>query len=106
MNDHLFAELIKSLIKDNPDLSWKFKRHLSWALDDNCALICWSTHDLEQRATEVEEHQGDDVILYDRSKFKEALDALIDDHDCNWGINWETLDQYLEAYCRLEESCK
>ena len=103
MDDQLFAELIKSLMKDNPDLSYRFVRKLDQALDDNYVAVWWSTHDLEQRATEIEKHEGDDVVLYDRSKFKDALDALIDDHDCNWGINWDSLDHVLESYCRLEE---
>ena len=102
MDDQLFAALITSLIKDAPDLSWRFKRKLEQALDDNYVAVWWSTHDLEQKATEVEEHEGEDVILYDRSKFKDALDALIDDHDCNWGITWDTLDSVLESMCRLE----
>ena len=103
MDDQLFAELIKSLMKDNPDLSHRFKRRLEYALDKNYIPVWWSTHDLEQRATEAEEQEGEGVILYDRSKFREALDAMIDDHDCNWGISWDSVDSVLESYCYLEE---
>ena len=106
MNDHIFSELIKSLIKDNPDISWELKRQLYWAMDDSYALIAWSTHDFEQRAAEIEDHMGDNVVHYDRSKFKEALNDMLSDHDANWGINWDTIDHWLESCCRLEEPCK
>jgi len=100
MNDFLFSELIRSLIKDNPDISWDLKRELKYALDPNSRAVWWSTYDLEQRAAELEELE--DKQVYDRKKFSNALDAMIENHDCSWGISWETLDHYLDDYCKLE----
>ncbi len=100
MDDQLFSALIRSLIKDNPDISWDLKQELRHALDPNSRAVWWSVGDLEQRAAEQEELEEEQ--LYDRSKFESALDNIISDHDCNWGISWDTLDSYLDSYCRLE----
>ncbi len=100
MNDQLFSELIRSLIKDNPDISWNLRRELKCALDPNSRAVWWSVEDLEQRAAEQEDLEEEQ--LYDRSKFESALDTMISDHDCDWGISWDTLDSYLGSYCRLE----
>ena len=105
MNDQLFSELIRSLIKDNPDISWELRRELCYALDPNSRAVRWCVEDFEQKASEVEEVEG--FVIYDRSKFSEALDCMIENHDCNWGISWETLEHYLDDYCLLEgRSCR
>ena len=36
---------------------------------------------------------------YDSSKFADALDEMIDNHDANNGISWSTIDYYLDTYC-------
>ena len=64
--------------------------------------ISWSTEDFESRATDLcqstEEGTWDEV--YDESKFADALDKIIDDHDANHGISWNTIDYYLDTYCK------
>jgi len=100
MDDQLFSALIRSLIKDNPDISWELKNQLNNALDPNNRAVWWSVEDLEHRAAEQEDLEEEK--LYDRSKFESALDTMIHNHDCNWGISWDTLDVYLDSYCRLE----
>ena len=100
MNDQLFSELIRSLIKDNPDISRQLKQQLNNALNPNSRAVWWCVEDFEHRATEQEEVEGEQ--LYDRSKFDDALEGMVADHDCNWGISWDTLDSYLDSYCRLE----
>lgn len=40
---------------------------------------------------------------YDAEKFEYALERMIDKHDATIGITWDTIDCYLDEYCRREE---
>lgn len=80
-------------------------RKLRWYSDDE-GYIIWSVEDFESAAEAIEENKGDGPDypkLFDRSKFKEALDRMINKHDCTIGITWDTIDWYLHQYCKLEE---
>ena len=60
--------------------------------------ISWSTEDFESR---VKDMSGDDwKKIYDSSKFAQALDIMIGDHDANEGISWSTIDYYLDNFCK------
>lgn len=63
--------------------------------------IEWSIYDFEDRASEIEESTKGNHQLFDRSKFPFALKILEDHHDCNYGISWDNVDDYLDEYCRL-----
>jgi len=70
----------------------------------NKTTISWGVDDFESRAIEKEEwkSENDEIpTLYDRSKFQENLERMIHEHDCNVGISWDTIDVYLETYCKL-----
>ena len=78
-------------------------------------FICWGINDFEYRASILEGYTDDieeSVIvenkpkspIFDRSKFVEALGQMDHDHDANFGITWDTIDEYLDSYCRLSNS--
>lgn len=65
--------------------------------------ISWDIDDFEQRAVELEDEEkdlADNETLYDRSKFQGALELMISRHDCNVGISWDIVDDYLNNYCK------
>ena len=65
--------------------------------EEHVRTISWSTEDFESRAKDM---LGDDwENTYDSSKFADALDEMIDNHDANNGISWSTIDYYLDVYC-------
>lgn len=64
-------------------------------------FIGWSILDFESQAQVDEDATG--LTLYYRSKFPEALEAMIYKHDCNNGITWDTINYYLDTYCKINE---
>lgn len=65
--------------------------------------IIWSVEDFESRAIDVLDlEEGDESWkeIYDEDKFDHALTTMIHDHDCNNGITWDTIDYYLDEYCK------
>ena len=104
MNDLVFIELIKSLIKNAPDVSYDLRSRLGYAIDDDFAAIWWSVEDFEHRATCIEVDYPETAPLFDREKFKEALECMCIDagEDCDYGTTWGTVDDYLNNMCRLE----
>ena len=109
MNDQMITSLIQSLVKDSPDLSMELKARLGYAIDDRFRAIWWSVDDFEHRAWTIEAEFPESAPLFDRSKFMEALECMCHDagEDPDYGITWDTVDQYLQDMCRLEgASCK
>ena len=70
--------------------------------------IYWHVEDFEQQA-QIKEDAAIDVDpnielpLYDRDFFQDALERMIYKHDANEGINWYTIDYYLDSYCKIKE---
>ncbi|MEA1972388.1 MAG: hypothetical protein U9N34_03715 [Candidatus Cloacimonadota bacterium] len=56
-------------------------RHISWSVGDF--------------ANQAEKSPG----KYNKYKFEKALDLMISEHDATIGINWGTIDSYLDKYC-------
>ena len=101
--DESLSILIKQLVT-NSTASYALKRKLLNALDPDYYAIWWAVDDLEQQAETYEEQGGDEIgSIYDRSKFKDTLERMMREHDCNHGISWETMDYYLDEYCRFPE---
>ena len=65
--------------------------------EEHVRTISWSTADFESRAKDMLGDNWEDT--YDSSKFANALDEMIDNHDANNGISWSTIDYYLGVYC-------
>ena len=63
--------------------------------------ISWSTEDFVSRAEEVFDNNRFKSWeeQYDEKKFIIALDQMARNHDANEGINWFTIDFYLNEMC-------
>jgi len=72
--------------------------------------VYWHIDDFEAQAKTIEEmHQKKYnlelyPLMYDRSKFEDALYNMINKHDASLGINWTTIEVYLDTYCTLEDN--
>jgi hypothetical protein len=109
MNDQMFKSLIHSLLNDCPDLSLELKARIRYATDDRFCPIWWSVDDFEHRALTIEADFPESSPLFDREKFKEALECMCQSagEDPDYGTTWDTVDNYLNDICRLEGvSCK
>lgn len=71
--------------------------------------IQWSVEDFRERAKSLYEWYNDVEIdndeeswkeMYDEDKFESALERMVNDHDCNDGITWGTIDAYLDSDCK------
>lgn len=56
-------------------------------------FILWLPQDVIDRAKEQD-------ITLNREQAGEILESLHENHDCNDGITWETIDVQLDGYCR------
>jgi len=61
--------------------------------------VTWSVDDFIKRAMEICE-VGDWFDMYSEKKMEIALKLMIEKHDSTLGICWETVDFYLNKYCR------
>ena len=61
--------------------------------------ITWCINDFLLRAKHLEDLDG--TITYDRSKFKDALTEMIQEHDATVGINWEVIEFWLNKKCKV-----
>lgn len=64
---------------------------------EGMSYIGWSVEDFKYQASNQE-----DPSIYDETKFKDALDTMINKHDASIGITWKTIDIYLDNYCIKE----
>jgi hypothetical protein len=76
------------------------RRDMENALDPSCSQIAWCVGDFEAHAEYLESNNHDGEQIYDRSKFAQALQRMCDKHDAEYGINWETIEVYLDD-CKL-----
>ena len=70
-------------------LNEELKRSITWGIDD-------FEHQAKCR-------EKDGKRKYARSNFQEALDKMIEKHDANYGICWDTIDCYLDEYCEITD---
>lgn len=80
--------------------------------------VSWDEADFEQKARDLEadawdddgnctfDFQSDEPIpeqlqLYDRTKFTEALHEMMDNYDSEYGVDWDVIHGYLDKYCKL-----
>ena len=59
--------------------------------------IRWSISDFKQQANNSENPE-----YYDLSKFPGALELMIEEHDADVGITWDTIQSYLDDHCLKE----
>lgn len=85
-------------VKGDIEELWKALKHID---ELKRTSITWTVYDFEIRA---KFHYKDDwETVYDSSKFPRALEEMIRKHDTNNGIAWETIDYYLENFCKNGE---
>ena len=63
----------------------------------NKESIKWSIEDFEQKVNDWKNPEK-----YDPAKFQDALERMIEKHDAEIGITWETIGCYLDDYCLKE----
>lgn len=67
--------------------------------DDYKAYIIWSVEDFKEMALQLKGENWKD--FYNEDNFPEALDLMIKNHDCDFGITWDTIKTYLNNYCKV-----
>lgn len=63
--------------------------------------IRWTVEDFEMQARDRADDEWEDV--YDRAEFEGALKIMIREHSADLGITWETVNTYLDEYCRKDK---
>lgn len=62
------------------------------------ASVTWTTEDFADKAELLGGLLWE--TMFDKTKFKDALILMIKEHDANYGINWSTVEMYLNKYCK------
>ena len=62
--------------------------------------VKWSEDDFRAVALNKKGDEWD--LWYCKERFGEALHAMIDKHDASVGINWDTIEYYLDMYCKIK----
>jgi len=75
------------------------KADLREAKEQLSRSVTWSINDFVSRASSICE-TGDWFDEFSEPKMERALKLMIEKHDAEFGITWETVDSYLETYCR------
>lgn len=108
MDSIKFRQIIEKLTYVSPKI---LAILLCYFNDIMSKCIEWSIEDFEQRAKELEnantDFETDEQVYipeYDRSKFEQALLDMIHKHDRNLGITWNTIDYYLDEWCKIENN--
>ena len=100
MNDEGLIKLIEMLIK-NTGISGNLAHKLRLAIHPTTHLIAWHEEDMEELAEHFEDAaEPEDKVKYDRSQIPHAMELMIDNHDASIGISYDTLEFYLDEYCR------
>ena len=96
---YITKEDLEEIQKNTSSLDFQEFEHVSMP-------IYWSTSDFEEKAksnfNELKEDNPEEFAhldnweqLYDKSKFPEQLEKMINSHDASIGITWETLEEYV-----------
>lgn len=78
------------------------------------ASIVWTVKDFESKAESIfidlKEDEDESVLgmksweeLFDKTKFKETLKGMIENHDSEYGVNWFTIQCWLESDCKFKK---
>jgi len=79
-------------------------RHELDELSTEC--IQWSIEDFEHMAIQCKGNDWEEY--YDKNMFGDALECMIYDHNAEYGISWDTVQEYLQRICarRTTEAMK
>jgi hypothetical protein len=64
--------------------------------------ISWSEEDFEGQAIQNCNGADDWDLYYNKDMFIIALHEMISKHDASIGITWDTIDYYLDTYCKIK----
>lgn len=73
----------------------QIRQHLR---DFEKTCISWDVEDFKKAAFWKEGIDWNKI--YDESWFEHALHCMIEDHDAELGVNWATVGNYLDKYCK------
>lgn len=90
MYNHNFTNMVESLVLSgivSPENSKKAIEKLKEYWKDKIALV-WSTEYVINRAKEI-------GVTISEDDAKNVLQQVLDNHDRNYGVTWEILDNYI-----------
>ena len=100
MNEQTITQLIKLLLEGD-ELSQRFRNKILFALDPNVRSVHYDLSDMEDMIDRANEIEG--LEIYSKDNAMEALEAMVDNYDPEYGINYYTYDHFIEHYCSKEE---
>lgn len=68
---------------------------------ENSIAIIWDIEDVRRQLESLNENYGIDLELSD-DDCMEVLERIVDNHDANYGVNWDSLYNAIE-YCFEDE---
>ena len=84
--DYYPAITVQDLLRD------KAKECISWSVEDFECMARQNCYDDDMWSE-----------YYNKDMFQTALEEMISHHDASIGITWDTIDHYLETYCRIRD---
>ena len=84
-------DTVDILMKNDTSASIKF-------LNPGTLGIYWTVNDFKSRAISKESEIWENI--YDEGLFNFALHMMINHHDASAGITWNTVDFYLDEFCK------
>jgi len=64
--------------------------------------ISWSVDDFEEQAKQNSDPDTWEQY-YNKDYFQSALEEMVNNYDSTIGITWDTVDNYLEMYCKIKD---
>ena len=74
---------------------------VTWSIEDFC-FQALQNEDICDGGVDLANIEEVNELLqeYDATKFEDALERMVDKHDATIGITWDTIDCYLDEYCK------
>lgn len=93
------GEIIKLFEQAKDYQEEKNKRSIVWSIED---FIIQAMNNWENTKKSFEDIYKDATCwqdVYDETKFQEQLYAMVNNHDAEYGVSWETINFHLDEYC-------
>jgi hypothetical protein len=95
---YILNQLLNAHIGVNGELYVPYSLVSQYFRDYENSSITWNIEDFQKAA--FQKCGADWKNTYDEGWFENALHCMIDDHDAKFGITWNTVDDYLDKYCK------
>jgi uncharacterized protein YdiU (UPF0061 family) len=98
----IIARLNKSMIRIGNQEYYPVMKvvHEFNSLSDSCVM--WSEDDFQQMAIQKTNEEEWDQY-YNKDMFSMTLKEMIYKHDASIGITWDTVEYYLDTYCKIKD---